>query len=153
MIGRAARNVNAKVILYADTVTPAMQKAMDETARRRTLQVAYNTERGITPTTVKKAIHSSLESEAKARRMAQEAIHSGSTEYDQTELVRLLEEEMLQAAKNLEFERAAQLRDKLKEISGAPTIKSGSDVLATAEEENKIWRPKTPKRGGRKAAR
>jgi excinuclease ABC subunit B len=153
MIGRAARNVNAKVILYADSVTPAMQKAMDETARRRELQLAYNAEHGITPTTVKKAIRSSLESEAKARRVAQEAIHSGSTEYDQTELVRLLEEEMLQAAKNLEFERAAQLRDKLKEISGAPTIKSGSDVLETSEEENKIWRPKTPKRGARRAAR
>ena len=153
MIGRAARNVNAKVILYADSVTPAMQKAMDETARRRTLQTAYNVEHGITPQTIKKAIGSSLESEAKARRVAQEAIHSGSTEYDQTELVRLLEEEMLQAAANLEFERAAQLRDKLKEISGAPTIKSGSDVGAMAEEENKIWRPKTPKRGGRKAVR
>ncbi len=152
MIGRAARNVNAKVILYADTVTPAMQKAIDETARRKVLQLAYNAEHGITPQTVKKAIHASLESESKARRVAQEAIHSGSTEYDQTELVRLLEEEMLEAAKNLEFERAAQLRDKLKEIAGAPTIKSGSDSIPPSE-ENKIWRPKTPKRGARKAAR
>ena len=153
MVGRAARNINAKVILYADTVTPAMQRAIDETARRRVLQIAYNAEKGITPQTVKKAIRSSLESEVKARRVAQEAIHSTSTDYDQTELIRLLEEEMLEAAKNLEFERAAQLRDKLKEFKGLPTIKSGSDFLPEEEDARKIWTPKTPARGKRKAAR
>jgi excinuclease ABC subunit B len=153
MIGRAARNVNAKVILYADSVTPAMQRAMDETARRRQIQLAYNVEHGVTPATIKKAIRSTLESEVKARRTAQEAIHSGGSEFDQSELVRLLEEEMLQAAKNLEFERAAQLRDKLREINGAPTIKSGSEVGFAQEEPEKIWQPKTPRRGGRRAAR
>src|SRR5205085_7311880 len=125
MIGRAARNVNAKVILYADTVTPAMQKAMDETARRRILQTKYNQEQGITPQTIQKAIRSGIESEASARRVAQEAIRANQQQFDTTELVRLLEEEMLEAARNLEFERAAQLRDKLNELKGAPTIKSG----------------------------
>src|SRR5205085_1176145 len=111
-IGRAARNVNAKVILYADTVTPAMQKAIDETARRRVMQLEFNRERGITPQTIKKSIRSGIESEVKARRTAQEAIRADDTSLDQTEIIKLLEEEMLEAARNLEFERAAQLRDK-----------------------------------------
>jgi excinuclease ABC subunit B len=154
MVGRAARNVNAKVILYADTITPAMQKAIDETARRRQRQLAFNAEHGITPQTVIKAIRNTLESEVKARRTVQEAIRTDAGEFDSTELVRLLEEEMLEAAKNLEFERAAQLRDKLKEIRAVPTIKSGSETLVgPPDDANKIWRPKTPRRGARKAAR
>ncbi len=154
MIGRAARNVNAKVILYADTITPAMKKAMDETARRRERQIAYNAECGITPQTVKKAIRSSIESEVRARRTAQEAIHANESEFDQTELIRLLEQEMLEAAKNLEFERAAQLRDKLNGIKGAPTIRSGSAFTGEEDSERqKIWQPKSPARGKRRVAR
>ena len=150
-IGRAARNVNAKVILYADTVTPAMQKAMDETNRRRAIQVQYNTEHGITPQTIKKAIRAGLESEVRARKAAQEAIKANESQYDQTEIVRLLEEEMLQAAQNLEFERAAQLRDKINEMKGAPTIKSGNAWRPEGEgggdePQRQIWQPKTPAR-------
>jgi excinuclease ABC subunit B len=150
MIGRAARNVNAKVVLYADSVTPAMQKAMDETARRREIQVKYNADHGITPQTVKKAIRTSMESEVRARKAAQDAIKAGEQELDQTELIRLLEEEMLEAARNLEFERAAQLRDKINEISGAPTIKSGSQVADLDGEAQKIWQPKNKGRGGKR---
>src|SRR3954463_7370117 len=151
-IGRAARNVNAKVILYADTVTPAMQRAMDGTARRRTTQLQYNREHGITPQTIKKAIRSGIESEVRARKAAQEAIRVNESQYDQTEIVKLLEEEMLQAAQNLEFERAAQLRDKINEMKGAPTIKSGNswrpgpDGEGEGEGRQKIWQPKTPAR-------
>jgi excinuclease ABC subunit B len=157
-IGRAARNVNAKVILYADTVTPAMQKAIEETERRRVLQLKYNKDHGITPQTVKKAIRTSIESELKARKTVQDAIHADEQSLDQTEIIKLLEEEMLEAARNLEFERAAQLRDKLNEMKGAPTIKSGGAAgpLPGAEgeaDQRKIWQPKTPKRGGRRAAR
>ncbi len=154
-IGRAARNVNAKVILYADTITPAMQLAMDETTRRRAIQLAYNKEHGIEPETVKKAIRSGIESEVKARRTVEEAIRSNEESMDQTEIVKLLEEEMLEAAKNLEFERAAQLRDKLNEMRGAPVIKSGSSWSPQEENPNqpKIWQPKSPRRGQRRVAK
>ncbi len=150
MIGRAARNVNAKVILYADTITPAMQKSIDETRRRREIQIKYNADHNITPQTVQKAIRSSLESEVKARRAAQEAIHANEQEMDQTELIRLLEEEMLEAARNLEFERAAQLRDKVNEIKGAPTIRSGNPGAVDGDEGQKIWQPKNKGRAGKR---
>jgi excinuclease ABC subunit B len=153
-IGRAARNVNAKVILYADTVTPAMQKALDETNRRRALQVKFNEEHGIKPETIRKAIRSTLESEVKARKTVQEAIHADDLSMDTTEIVKLLEEEMLQAAQNLEFERAAQLRDKINELKGAPTIRSGSGSGATMGPEPegdraKIWQPKSAGKRGK----
>ena len=150
-IGRAARNVNAKVILYADTITPAMKMAMDETTRRRALQVQYNEEHGIKPETIKKAIHSTLESEVKARRTVQETIHANANEFDQTELIKLLEDEMLQSAQNLEFERAAQLRDKINEIKGAPTIKSGNAFVGDSDTDKPgIWEPKSKGRGNKR---
>jgi excinuclease ABC subunit B len=153
-IGRAARNINAKVILYADTITPAMKLAMDETDRRRTVQLKYNEEHGIKPETIKKALRSTLESEVKARKTVQETIHANVNEFDQTELINLLEEEMLQAAQNLEFERAAQLRDKINEIKGAPTIKSGAGALPDPDAgKPKIWEPKSKGRGKKRLAK
>ena len=145
MIGRAARNVNALVYLYADSITPAMQKAMDETTRRRAIQVAYNQAHGITPATIQKAIRNTLESEIKARKTVQEAIHATDNEVDRTELVRLLEEEMLESARNLEFERAAQLRDKIQEIKGAPMIQTTATAHSAAgdDPQAKLWQPKT----------
>ena len=140
-IGRSARNVNATVFLYADTITPAMQRAMDETTRRRALQVAFNTDNGITPTTIQKAIRSSLESEVKARRTVEQAIHANETEVDRTELIRLLEEEMLEAARMLEFEQAAHLRDRIQELKGAPMMSGGA--AAPPEPTSKIWKPKS----------
>jgi len=144
-IGRAARNVNAKVILYADSITPAMQKAMDETLRRRQLQLRFNADHGITPTTIQKEIRTGIESEMKARRTVREAIHENIDQFDQSELIRLLEEEMLEAAKNLEFERAAQLRDKINEMKGLPAIRSSKpwEPEVTESDQNvRIWRPK-----------
>src|SRR3954453_20742767 len=151
-IGRAARNVNARVVLYADSITPAMQKAMDETKRRREIQVQYNAERGIEPETIRKAIRSTLESEVKARKTVQDAIHADANSMDATEIVKLLEEEMLQAAQNLEFERAAQLRDKINELKGAPTIRSGVGATIGPEPEgdrSKIWQPKSAGKRGK----
>jgi excinuclease ABC subunit B len=152
-IGRSARNINATVYLYADQITPAMQKAMDVTSHRRDVQLKYNAEHGITPQTVQKAIRDGIESEVKARRTAAEAIHANEEQLDQGEIVKLLEEEMLQAAKNLEFERAAQLRDKLKEMKGAPTIKSGAGWAPDEAEveSQRIWQPKSKGRAKRAA--
>jgi excinuclease ABC subunit B len=150
-IGRAARNVNSKVVLYADSITPAMKAAMDETERRRVLQTKFNAANGITPATIKKAIRGSLESEIKARKTVQEAVKANEQQMDQTELVKLLEDEMLQAAQNLEFERAAQLRDKINELKGSPVIRSGNDLITTESgEQQKVWRPKQQGRGGGK---
>ncbi len=155
-IGRAARNVNARVILYADTITPAMKLAIDETARRRELQREFNKQNNITPQTIIKAIREGIEGEIKARRTVEAAVRAQEPELDQTELIRLMEEEMLDAAKNLEFERAAQLRDKIEEIKGAPLIeRSGVAVGAGGDAERgseamKIWRPKDEGRGKRR---
>ena len=113
-IGRAARNVNAKVILYADKVTDAMQSAIDETARRRERQQKYNEEHGITPETVKKRLRAGIEAAAAAYRAANAAV--GRTDEEQVineEYLQELEKEMLAAAENLEFERAASLRDRI----------------------------------------
>ncbi len=113
-IGRSARNVNAAVMLYADKVTDAMQQAIDETNRRREKQTAYNTEHDITPETITKAIRRGIEEEIAARRIEREA---GGTDdeaaYVTQEYLSELEAEMLAAAENLEFERAADLRDKI----------------------------------------
>jgi excinuclease ABC subunit B len=121
MIGRTARNVNAEVKLYADRVTPAMRRAIDETGRRRDLQIAYNREHGITPATIAKAIRSSLQDTVKARKVAAAAILASEDELDRAELIASLEAEMLAAAQALEFERAARLRDRIAELKGDAT--------------------------------
>ena len=116
-IGRSARNVNAEVILYADTVTESMRRAIDETARRREMQLAYNAEHGITPETIRKAIRRGIEEEIQARRIVQDAVGMpDETQYVTHEFIQELESEMLAAAENLEFERAAQLRDRIHEL-------------------------------------
>ena len=123
-IGRAARNANSKVILYADKVTEAMKLAIDETERRRAIQQAYNNEHGITPETVRKSIRSGIEAEAaKRRKTAAQAQSEAEVVYITVEYVDSLEQEMLAAAEALEFERAASLRDRvlqLKDNIGKP---------------------------------
>lgn len=121
-IGRAARNVNAEVILYADKVTDSMQRAMDETRRRRELQLEYNQRHGITPETVRSAIGSGIEEEIAARKFVQEAAGQIQEDYVTQEYLEELHAEMLAAAANLEFERAAQLRDRVAELKGQPTM-------------------------------
>lgn len=115
-IGRSARNVNAKVILYADKVTDSMQEAIDETNRRREIQLAYNEANGITPETIQKAIRKGIEEEIAANHLVQETAGGDETYFVTQEFINELEAEMLKAAEGLEFERAAQLRDRIMQL-------------------------------------
>jgi excinuclease ABC subunit B len=128
-IGRAARHINAKVILYADKMTDSIQNSVRETERRRSLQEAYNREHGITPESVKKSIRRGIEAEAAAHAKANAAVgHGDETVYITEEYIAELEAEMLAAADDLEFERAARLRDRIDKLQGS----IGED-LATVE--------------------
>lgn len=113
-IGRAARNVNSKVILYADKMTAAMQAAIDETLRRRKLQQEFNEAHGIVPETVVRHIKAGIQAAAQAHQKARSVVRGEANSQVVTEeYLEMLEQEMLQAAEDLEFERAAALRDKV----------------------------------------
>ena len=125
-IGRSARNVDARVILYADSITDSMQQAIDETRRRRSLQEAYNIEHGITPETVRKEIRAGIEAEATSRARAFEAVGtSDESGRRQAELLEQLEADMMQAAAELDFERAARLRDQIASLRDGKRPTSG----------------------------
>lgn len=115
--GRAARNVNGEVILYADTITRSMKRALDETERRRKIQSAYNKRMNITPETIKSEIKDILGSIYESDYFTVPMAAEEKAEYELSEdTIKKLESEMKEAAKNLDFERAAQIRDKLKEL-------------------------------------
>jgi excinuclease ABC subunit B len=120
-IGRAARNVNAEVILYADKVTESMNRAIGETRRRRELQMKYNTDHGITPESVRTSISMGIEDEIAAHKFVQEVAGQKAENYVTQEYLEELHGEMLAAAANLEFERAAELRDRIAKLKGEPT--------------------------------
>ena len=117
-IGRAARNENGKVIMYADKITNSMKRAIDETNRRREIQIKYNEKHGITPKTIKKDIRDAIE----ATKVADEETQYGIKDKDDMnieeikKLIANLSAEMIECAQNLQFERAAQLRDKIREL-------------------------------------
>ena len=115
-IGRAARNENGRVIMYADRITDSMQNAIDETKRRRDIQNLYNEEHNITPKTIQKNIRDSIE----ATKVAEEEVVYGISDTDDKDEIRAnidkLKSEMMEAAQNLQFERAAELRDKVKQL-------------------------------------
>jgi len=116
-IGRSARNVNAKVLLYADKVTGSMQRAIEETRRRRAIQQQYNERHGITPETIRKAIHAGIEAEVDAHAQANAAVgRSDDSQYITEEYLAELEAEMMAAAEALDFERAAALRDRIEQM-------------------------------------
>jgi excinuclease ABC subunit B len=122
-IGRAARNANGQVIMYADTITESMRIAIEETQRRRQKQIAYNKAHGITPQTIQKAVRDVIEAtkaaEVKADYVSVAQKAQAMSPKDKEALVAKLEKEMKEAAKNLQFERAAELRDLIIEIKGA----------------------------------
>ncbi|MEG1584401.1 MAG: helicase-related protein, partial [Anaerovorax sp.] len=115
-IGRGARNSNGRVIMYADGISEAMEKAISETERRRIIQQAYNEEHGITPTTIKKSIRSVMEATKVAEETEDYYSERSPLELTKKELgdyIKKLEKEMKTAASNLQFEKAAELRDRL----------------------------------------
>ena len=122
--GRAARHVNGEVVLFADQITQSMEALMSISEYRRTKQMEYNEKHGITPQTVRRAVQESLHTILRGREIAASVIQEAGGNFDLTELLRELEEEMQQASANLEFERAALLRDQIMEVkSGAGITK------------------------------
>jgi len=117
--GRCARNINAKVIMYADNLTSSMKKAIEESNRRRRIQLEYNRKHNITPETVKKAIREGIEMYAREEENLHQRLGIEEKEMDIIEALGYLEKEMMIAAKNLQFEKAAQIRDKIKELKQA----------------------------------
>jgi excinuclease ABC subunit B len=123
-VGRAARNVHGRAILYADTVTGSMQRALDETNRRRQKQIEYNASHGITPQSIVKAVQDVMEG---ARSEAEQAVRRGGVIDDTGVLmgpeqamkrIKKLEAEMYKHARNLEFEEAARIRDQIEKLRG-----------------------------------
>jgi len=114
--GRAARHSNGQVVMYADTVTKSMKKAIGEGDRRRVKQVEFNKVHGITPRSIEKAVNEGIESYKKAREVIAGLIEETDDEYDITALIGELQRDMETAARNLQFERAAMLRDQIKEL-------------------------------------
>ena len=138
--GRAARHVNGEVVLFADTVTQSMQALMSISEYRRVKQMEYNEKHGITPQTVRRAVQESLHTILRGREIAASVVQEAGGDFNVTELLRELEEEMQHASANLEFERAALLRDQIMEI------KSGTGL-------DKIEPKRRPIKYGRKRSR
>lgn len=114
--GRAARHLQGRVILYADHITDSMQRMMDKTAQRRAVQLEYNKTHHITPRAIKKSIQESLVLKKQAEKMNEQVMGGDSAQYDINEVLVQLEKEMLEAARLLEFERAAVLRDEMNQV-------------------------------------
>ena len=138
-IGRAARHVEARVILYADSVTGSMSRAMGETSRRRKLQEEFNREHGIEPRSISKAILPGIEEEIRAHKIVRRVVGDDNETFQKRENLLQLEKEMLHAAENLEFERAAELRDSIDELK--KKIADGAKMSAP--------RPGRPRTGNR----
>jgi excinuclease ABC subunit B len=117
--GRAARHLNGEVILYADVMTQSIQKFLAVSEYRRKRQIAYNTEHNITPRSVSRAVEESLSSHKEVTDKAWTLLHESGVDFDVTETLKELEEEMLAAANNLEFEKAALVRDQIRELKRA----------------------------------
>jgi excinuclease ABC subunit B len=139
-IGRAARNVGGKAILYADRITDSMRRAMDETDRRRTRQVAFNEANGITPRTVVKRVKDLIdgvysekagqEAERLAQASQQRQRVEDMSEKDVAREIKRLEKQMMEHARDLEFEKAARVRDELAQLKRIAFGAAGDDSQA-----------------------
>ena len=152
-IGRSARHVNAEVILYADVVTNSMQTAIDETTRRREKQLAYNLEHNITPESIQKAIRRGIEEEVQARQLVRKTSGTGNEQaFVSQSLLKDLEGEMLSAAEALDFEKAAEIRDRIRALKNEDGTESPTDVSETtrgarprrSRGKGRVPRPKRP---------
>jgi excinuclease ABC subunit B len=142
--GRAARHVNGEVVLFADQVTQSMEALISISEYRRAKQVEYNEKHGITPQTVRRAVQESLHTILRGREIEASVIREAGGDFNVTELLRELEEEMQEASANLEFERAALLRDQIMEV------KSGAGI-SKVEPKRRVSYSKTPRRRGTRA--
>jgi excinuclease ABC subunit B len=157
--GRAARNLNGRVILYADVMTDSMRRALSETDRRRAKQVAYNLEHDITPRSVEKSVDEVLRATSVADaigeaaendlRRLMTAVDAGSPE----ELLARLEAEMLQAARELEFERAASLRDRIDDVRASLAAAGGAGAENSAAIAARARTAREPRRVKRRFGR
>ena len=142
--GRAARHINGEVVLFADQVTQSMEALMSISDYRRTKQMEYNEKHGITPKTVRRAVQESLHTILRGREIAASVIQEAGGDFNVTELLRELEDEMQRASANLEFERAALLRDQIMEV------KDGAGI---SKIEPKRRRVKYTRNAGRRRSR
>jgi excinuclease ABC subunit B len=149
--GRAARHLNGEVILYADVMTQSIQKFLAVSEYRRQKQVAYNQEHHITPRSVSRAVEESLSSRQATAEKAHAFLSESGVDIDLNETIRELEEEMLEAANNLEFEKAALLRDQARElkrtIAGSEPVKPAG---AVPRKPVTYPKPRKPRSAGRK---
>ena len=130
--GRAARHLNGEVILYADVMTDSIKRFLAVTEYRRNKQLAYNEEHHITPRSVSRAVEDSLAVYESNRKAAGSVLRDAGMDVDLTSTINELEQEMLTAANNLEFEKAALLRDQIKELKRAIDGSEPAKVVATA---------------------
>ncbi len=142
--GRAARHVNGEVVLFADQVTQSMEALMSISEYRRAKQMEYNEKHGITPQTVRRAVQESLHTILRGREIESSVIREAGGDFNVTELLRELEDEMQRASANLEFERAALLRDQIMEV------KSGTGILKIESKRRPI---KYTRNAGRRRSR
>jgi excinuclease ABC subunit B len=140
--GRAARHVNGHVYLFADEVTRSMQALLDVTEYRRARQLEYNEKHGITPTSVRRAVQESLHTILKGRQIEESVVREGGGDFSLSETLRELEEEMMQAASSLEYEKAALLRDQIAEL------KAGTGLAKLEPRRKPVSYPKK-RRGSR----
>ena len=152
IIGRAARNANGHVIMYADRITDSMQRAIDETQRRRTIQQDYNKEHSITPKTIVKPIKPLIETTLVAETKATYGTEGGKkkrklTKKDKDNLIKTLTREMQQASRALEFEKAAELRDMILELDGTLPGASAEKTVKPARTVKAAHRPRAAKKG------